>query len=221
MGEFNQEEDPPMTPKEQVKQLKTALKNAQDATSVERKGRLAAEKGRASTEKLDATLAKVTELSNRVDDMTGELKETKARSTAENERDKALKKVEKLTKTSEAAESEKSDIQTQAMYLNRQVQALTALSNGYGLRDTDHDQMWDHSKELGRIIADPKRLKCITGCTPGQFAFLLELFDLYTAWHKFVAKPRPFHGSERPMPQSTATSNLVDGGGPGSWLTPV
>ena len=181
MGEFNQGKDPPMTPKEQVKQLKAALKNAQDATRAERKGRLAAEKGRASAErKLDATLAKVTKLSNRVDDMTGELKkETKAKSTAENERDKALKKVKKLTKTSEAAESENSDIQMQAMYLNRQVQALTALSNGYGLRDTDHDQMWDHSKELDRIIADPKRLKSITGCTPGQFAFLLDLFDLY------------------------------------------
>ena len=28
-------------------------------------------------------------------------------------------------------------------------------------------------------MADPKRLKSITGCTPGQFAFLLELFESY------------------------------------------
>ena len=65
----------------------------------------------------------------------------KSKAAAEKERDNALKKAEKLTKAAEAAESENSDIQTRMMYLNRQVQALTTLSGGYGLRDADHDQM--------------------------------------------------------------------------------
>ena len=181
MWEFTQEEDPAMTREEQVKQLKAALKNSQTAVRAERRGRLAAENGKAAAEKkLGAALAKVEKLGNRVADVTGELKkETKAKSTAEKERDNALKKVEELSKSAETAESEKSDVQTRIMYLDRQVQALTALSNGYGLRHTDHDRMWDHGKELDRIIDDPKRLKSITGCTPGQFAFLRELFESY------------------------------------------
>ena len=182
MWEFTQEEDPAMTLKEQVKQLKAALKNSQAAVRAEKRGRLAAENGKAGAEKkLGAALAKVEELDDRVTDVTGELKkETRAKSAAEKERDNALKKVEELSKSVETAESEKSDVQTRIMYLDRQVQALTALSNGYGLRHTDHDRTWDHGKELDRIIGDPKRLKSITGCTPGQFAFLRELFEQST-----------------------------------------
>ena len=70
------------------------------------------------------------------------------------------------------------------MYLQRQRQALVALSNGYGLLGTDYDAMWSHVTELDRIIKTPKLLKSITGCAPGQFAFKLKYFEPFAALSK-------------------------------------
>lgn len=86
------------------------------------------------------------------------------------ERDSALWKLGQ-------ADAKLNDNARQIMYLQRQQQALVALSNGYGLLGTDHDTMWSHVTELDRIINTPKLLKRITGCTPGQFAFKQRLFE--------------------------------------------
>ena len=69
------------------------------------------------------------------------------------------------------------------------------------------------------------RLKTVLllGITMKRYGFSIRrmMGELYTAWQKFVSKPHPFHGGERPTSRSTATSYPVDGGGPGSWITPV
>ena len=105
--------------------------------------------------------------------------ERKGRLAAEKARDKALATVEKMNETAETAEFESSDYRTQITYLKRQVQAMTALSNGYGLRHTEHDRMWDRVEQLDRIIADPERLKSIAGLTPGQFEYHRNRFEAY------------------------------------------
>ena len=120
--------------------------------------------------------------------------ERKGRLAAEKARDKALETVEKMTKTAETAEFESSDNRTQITYLKRQVQAMTALSNGYGLRHTEHDLMWDHVEQLDRIIADPERLKSITGLTPGQFEYHLNHFEAYV---KSAPNMPLFRGDDR------------------------
>ena len=109
----------------------------------------------------------------------GRLAAEKGKAAAEKARDKALETVEKMTKTAETAEFESSDYRTQITCLKRQVQAMTALSNGYGLRHTEHGRMWDHVEQLDRIIADPERLKSITGLTPGQFEYHRNRFEAY------------------------------------------
>ena len=113
-------------------------------------------------------------LGSTVRQVTGEIKkETKARATVETERDKALKTVEKMAETAEAAGSESDGQKTQITYLKRQVEALTALSYGYGLRHADH------AETLDRVIADPGQLRSVTGLTPGQFKYHLNHFEAY------------------------------------------
>ena len=93
------------------------------------------------------------------------------------ERDGALKKLGRAAEAAKKDDAKLNDNARKIMYLERQQRALVALSNGYGLLGTDHDTMWSHVSELDRIIETPKLLKRITGCTPGQFAFKLRLFE--------------------------------------------
>ena len=162
-----------MTPTDGIGQVTTDLKSIRKAIHeakkiIGRKGTGTAEDSAAAAEKLEAALTQIAELDNTVKQVTGEIKkEAKAKATVENERDAALKTVEKMTKTAETAELERDDNKTQMTYLKRQVDALTALSRGYGLHHADH------AERLDSIIANPGWLKSITGLTPGQFKYHL------------------------------------------------
>ena len=123
MWEFKQVGDHAMTLTEGIKRVETDLKSIRAAIRAVRKdvaGRKGAESGdnAAAAEKLDALLGMVDGLGSTVRQVTGEIKkETKARAAVETERDKALKTVEKMAETAEAAGSESDGQKTQITYL--------------------------------------------------------------------------------------------------------
>ena len=161
-----------MTPTDGIGRVTTDLKGIRKAVHeakkiIGRKGTGTAEDSAATAEKLEAALTRIAELDNTVKQVTGEIKkEAKAKAAAE-------KELAKVVKTARAAESERDDHKTQMTYLKRQVDALTALSRGYGLHHADH------AERLDSIIADPGWLKSTTGLTPGQFKYHLDHVEAF------------------------------------------